>query len=716
MPLTMVSMAALRSRDAVALEAIETALGSVGFVHLIDHGISDEILSALSAARKFFEMENDAKLKAAHPRKGFIPVNGGVNAVRPPHLHEKFSCGRLADTLVDGDPYYCGPSDEATLYFGDQNHWPDERDAPDFRVAYEAAYRAFEGLCSDLHSAIAAALGLPPDFFSMALRKHVTNLCALHYPRRDEPGTAVTTAARVDQVEDERVHPHTDPTSLTVLYHESGDSSGLQVLNDDDNGGGWMDVGSQPGALIINVGDILHFWTNGRLKSARHRVLGHGWRSRLSLVFFCMPGYDTPIEAPAALCADAPARYPSFLCGQRSHFAQSLRDLQGLPDRQLLVAQAGGLRGSDLAPLPSAASVAKRQRVTASPSPPATALQGISDGVDWEVVQEASLSWREAHAVLTAVEARAGPLRLIKDVAGVSLRWTPLLHDPARRSYAYLLRRGAHLCDAQLAAWFDALHPRACADAGAWTAAHYRGEELLRRTAWAVLDSRCQCEYGYSDTWQPCVTDERMLRVLREISVVVAAACGLPTCLSPATTAAPDASWPAINAVNLNYYPCGGGVGWHADDEFLFDSLRRDTAIISLSLCSAPDKGRRLFQIRLKAAFRQGDGSAGSTVMGGEAAAASRKPIGAVAAALARGENADAAVVLGHGDLITMEGLHQAHYLHSVWPGDSKAHTGHELAHGERINLTWRTIVRHLDGSDACKGMSCPLADAEGGG
>ena len=75
-------------------------------------------------------------------------------------------------------------------------------------------------------------------------------------------------------------------------------------------------------------------------------------------------------------------------------------------------------------------------------------------------------------------------------------------------------------------------------------------------------------------------------------------------------------------------------------------------------------------------------------------------------------EGADASVLLGHGDVVTMEGLHQAHYLHSVWPGDSKAHVGHELARGERINLTWRTIVRHLDGSDECNGRCCPLAHA----
>ena len=66
-------------------------------------------------------------------------------------------------------------------------------------------------------------------------------------------------------------------------------------------------------------------------------------------------------------------------------------------------------------------------------------------------------------------------------------------------------------------------------------------------------------------------------------------------------------------------------------------------------------------------------------------------------------------VELHHGDLMTMEGLHQLFYLHSVWPGDSLEHGDDPLTQGERINLTWRTIVRHLDGSDECKGMSCAL-------
>lgn len=46
-----------------------------------------------------------------------------------------------------------------------------------------------------------------------------------------------------------------------------------------------------------------------------------------------------------------------------------------------------------------------------------------------------------------------------------------------------------------------------------------------------------------------------------------------------------------LNSVNLNYYPRGGGVGFHADDEFLFDGhidtcLRLFLSHFSDSLCT----------------------------------------------------------------------------------------------------------------------------------
>ena len=268
--------------------------------------------------------------------------------------------------------------------------------------------------------------------------------------------------------------------------------------------------------------------------------------------------------------------------------------------------------------------------------------------------------------------------------------WTPFLEDADRQSYSYVLPFDKSSCTpwnspSQLDEWFQALHPsRYASDASAWTDAQYKGEQLLRKTAWLSLEDKCDCDYGYSDTWQTPATHVDFCRTIHEITQAVIQATGCR----------------ALNSCNLNYYPQGGGVGWHADEEFLFDGLRRPTCIVSLSLGSTST------------------GTGTSNSHGGEGARKFLvKPRDDTTEEDAQG-NYDAAGiqerVLRHGDLMTMEGMFQKHYFHSVWPGDSKEHMNGEdpYTQGERINLTWRTIVKHLDGSDECRGRTCPLSSA----
>lgn len=261
----------------------------------------------------------------------------------------------------------------------------------------------------------------------------------------------------------------------------------------------------------------------------------------------------------------------------------------------------------------------------------------------------------------------------------------PFIEDLERDSYSFLLpfqktlgkSNPLPLCSTdELNRWFEALHPEnpTLQDGEAWTNAYYKGEKLLRKTAWVTLLEGCQCEYGYSDTWQVQATHTQFLRVVREMTERIAQTTG---CTS-------------INCCNLNYYPRGGGVGFHADDEFLFDSQQRPTCIISLSLCRGVGKepgGERRFQVKLQQPGESEDIAQRTT-----------------------SETQISEVVLRNGDLLTMEGMFQKHYFHSVWPGDSKSHLDDPLTQGERINLTWRTIVQHLDGSQECRGKTCPLA------
>ena len=136
-------------------------------------------------------------------------------------------------------------------------------------------------------------------------------------------------------------------------------------------------------------------------------------------------------------------------------------------------------------------------------------------------------------------------------------------------------------------------------------------------------------------------------------------------------------------------------MGWHADDEFLFDGTRRPTTIVSLSLCrgnGSSNDGARKFLVKLQNNVSEEE-------------AQNQYDSGS--------DNSIQEQILGHGDLLTMEGMFQKHYFHSVWPGDSKDYCDDPLTQGERINLTWRTIVQHLDGSDECRGKICPVSKKE---
>mmetsp|Transcript_19731 Transcript_19731/g.63705 ORF Transcript_19731/g.63705 Transcript_19731/m.63705 type:complete len:128 (+) Transcript_19731:143-526(+) len=110
--------------------------------------------------------------------------------------------------------------------------------------------------------------------------------------------------------------------------------------------------------------------------------------------------------------------------------------------------------------------------------------------------------------------------------------------------------------------------------------------------------------------------------------------------------------WP--DACNMNLYEDGGmSVGWHSDDERLFQGKFTDVMIISLSFGIS-----RRFELRLNWPES--------------------------------GEKAVCKVMLGNGDMLSMEGMCQKHMMHRVPKEDNKT--------GPRINLTWRWVLKHNAG------------------
>lgn len=105
---------------------VKAACESVGFFMIINHGVPEDLLKrTMRVTRGFFELPLDDKMRVASQKKGYIPVNGCENAVRPTSMHEKFSCARV-DGVDKSEAYYdpTGPNaEQAAMYFGEDNRW-----------------------------------------------------------------------------------------------------------------------------------------------------------------------------------------------------------------------------------------------------------------------------------------------------------------------------------------------------------------------------------------------------------------------------------------------------------------------------------------------------------------------------------------------------------------------------------------------------------------
>ncbi|EXC16423.1 1-aminocyclopropane-1-carboxylate oxidase-5-like protein [Morus notabilis] len=65
------------------------------------------------------------------------------------------------------------------------------------------------------------------------------------------------------------------------------------------SGGLWIDVKPVPGALVINIGDLLHIMSNDEIKSVKHRVVANQFEEpRVSIGVFLNPGKREEMYGP----------------------------------------------------------------------------------------------------------------------------------------------------------------------------------------------------------------------------------------------------------------------------------------------------------------------------------------------------------------------------------------------------------------------------------
>ena len=111
---------------------------------------------------------------------------------------------------------------------------------------------------------------------------------------------------------------HTDYGMITILMTDK--VPGLQVCKDkaqSESSREWIDVEPRENHFVVNVGDMLERWSNGRYVSNLHRVNGGG-QERLSIAFFFEPNVNARIVPLGRLFADqkGPREYQDVVYGE----------------------------------------------------------------------------------------------------------------------------------------------------------------------------------------------------------------------------------------------------------------------------------------------------------------------------------------------------------------------------------------------------------------
>lgn len=278
---------------------------NIGFMYVKNHGVPQDLVEKMYRMSKaFFDLPIASKKQidislSGETLRGYIePYAENVN---PGITLDRKECLDLGLHATDNKPFFGA------------NPYPKE--IPEFQQTYEAYYTHMRRLARQLIQAIAMSLGLPIDYFETRQKNPITIQRLLHYP----PQTGVISEQEMG------AGAHTDYGFLTILSQD--DKGGLQVQN---RSGDWISAPPIKDAFIVNIGDFVQAFTNGKYISTLHRVINAGNQDRYSLPFFMDLDFDAVIETvPTCLNENGASDYAPYIGGQHKfkRFVESFAHL-----------------------------------------------------------------------------------------------------------------------------------------------------------------------------------------------------------------------------------------------------------------------------------------------------------------------------------------------------------------------------------------------------
>ncbi|XP_058075621.1 gibberellin 3-beta-dioxygenase 1-like [Magnolia sinica] len=256
-----------------------------GVFQIINHGVPMSLLQKVeSQAQRLFSLPIEQKLKGI---RGSDQTGYGIPPVSS--FYSKYM-------WAEGFTIVKSPVDSV------RRIWPDGYQ--EFCDVMEEYKKEMRLLATKLLWVMLASLGITKDNVPWVgstgeLEKAAIALQMNWYPVCPEPDRCMGLVE------------HTDSPLITILL-QSSNISGLEILLEDNGQPKWVTVHPIDGALAVNVGDLLHVFTNGRFKSVLHRVLVNHTRPRFSIAHFLGPPTGAPISpCPKLVGPDRPPLYGS---------------------------------------------------------------------------------------------------------------------------------------------------------------------------------------------------------------------------------------------------------------------------------------------------------------------------------------------------------------------------------------------------------------------
>lgn len=242
------------------VEKILDSCANWGFFQVINHGIPVSVMDGMiDGVRRFHEQDIEV-------RKQFYFRDGKVRRFLYYSNFDLFEApmANWRDTMS----CFMAP------------HPPDPEELPAVcrDIMFEYTRQAMRLGCT-ISELLSEALGLNPNHLKeMGCVEGILHL-GHYYPACPEPDLTLGSSS------------HTDSTFMTILLQNQ--IGGLQVLHQNQ----WVDVTSTPGALMVNIGDLLQLISNDKFKSVEHRVLAKHVGPRVSVACFFRTNGDTKITS-----------------------------------------------------------------------------------------------------------------------------------------------------------------------------------------------------------------------------------------------------------------------------------------------------------------------------------------------------------------------------------------------------------------------------------